>query len=283
MVNFSGQTLYFDALSNGSGTLNVASGANVTATNVYFWEDNISSSTVAYNQTGGSVNASSGFALGESGAGGQRRNVQRRIEHLERRHQRHPDGRLVHHREQPHLLFEFQRRHAQGRRARLNWLQSSYFTTAAVNAAGGIIDNGGYAITINQVFSHGTGTPDGGLIFQGSGTTNLAANTYTGGTTVKSGILQLGSTSALGTMNYAVTAVNIAAGATLDVNSYYALQGITIAGTGTTGQGALVNNGATTSYGASRRPIFRSRPTPRSAARGTSTRLPPPARPTPST
>lgn len=75
-----------------------------------------------------------------------------------------------------------------------NWLPSNSFSTAAganVQEAGGIIDNGGYAITIAQALKHGgVAAMDGGLVFKGSGTTSLTgAVSYTGPTNVASGTL----------------------------------------------------------------------------------------------
>jgi autotransporter-associated beta strand protein len=64
-----------------------------------------------------------------------------------------------------------------------------------INVLGGTstIDNGGYGIGLNQTMLHGgTAAIDGGLIFQGSGTTTLtASNSYTGATTVKAGTVAL--------------------------------------------------------------------------------------------
>ena len=65
-------------------------------------------------------------------------------------------------------------------------------TTASVSSGGGTINNGGFAIAIQQPLTHGTGSPDGGLAFNGSGTTTLAAvSTYTGTTTIGNGTLHL--------------------------------------------------------------------------------------------
>ena len=73
-------------------------------------------------------------------------------------------------------------------------------TGAYVKDAGGIVDNGGYAITIGQALQHGGASPnDGGMLFQGSGTTTLTGgNTYNGGTHLTGGLLQLGGSGTLG-------------------------------------------------------------------------------------
>jgi autotransporter-associated beta strand protein len=70
-----------------------------------------------------------------------------------------------------------------------SWLPAGAFASAAVQDAGGIIDNGGFAITIGQALNHGgASATDGGLAFKGAGTTTLiAANTYNGPTTVLGG------------------------------------------------------------------------------------------------
>jgi autotransporter-associated beta strand protein len=72
-----------------------------------------------------------------------------------------------------------------------SWLTAGAFATATVQDAGGIIDNGGFAITIAQVFNHGGSTAiDGGMVFKGAGATTLTgANGYTGPTVVGTGIL----------------------------------------------------------------------------------------------
>jgi autotransporter-associated beta strand protein len=71
---------------------------------------------------------------------------------------------------------------------------------AYVRAGGATINSNGYAVTINQALQHDPAlgaTPDGGLLKTGAGTLTLsAANTYTGGTTISAGALQLGDGSA---------------------------------------------------------------------------------------
>ncbi|HEY4414306.1 MAG TPA: autotransporter-associated beta strand repeat-containing protein, partial [Verrucomicrobiae bacterium] len=118
-------------------------------------------------------------------------------------------------------------------------------------AAGNILNNGAlvYArvdtVTISNVIA-GTGT----LTNNGSGTLVLAgANTFSGATVVSQGTLQIANNSALGTTNGPTI---IASGATLDINGSAGntrrLGGepIVISGSGASGAGALINNGADT-------------------------------------
>ena len=64
-------------------------------------------------------------------------------------------------------------------------------TAANVEELGGVVNNGGFAITIAQDLQSGGVNPvDGGLLFQGTGSTTLSGtNTYNGGTTVIGGTL----------------------------------------------------------------------------------------------
>ena len=64
-------------------------------------------------------------------------------------------------------------------------------TDASVEELGGVINNGGFAITIAQGMQTGGINPvDGGLLFLGAGTTTLSGtSTYNGGTTVIGGTL----------------------------------------------------------------------------------------------
>ncbi len=61
--------------------------------------------------------------------------------------------------------------------------------SVSVQDAGGVIDNGGNAITLVPVLAHGgVASTDGGLIFKGFGVTTLTGtSTYTGGTTIAQG------------------------------------------------------------------------------------------------
>ncbi len=78
-------------------------------------------------------------------------------------------------------------------------------TTGTLATGSAIADSGTFAINRSNPVSQGTDfsgaaiTGTGGFTQAGSGTTTLtAANTYSGGTTVNSGILQLGNATALG-------------------------------------------------------------------------------------
>jgi len=107
---------------------------------------------------------------------------------------------------------------------------------------GGDIANGG-ALVFNQAadssFAHdisGTGT----LAKQGVGTLTLSgSSSYSGGTTISSGILQANTDNALGTGG-----ISVNSGATLALyNTGTLANNITISGTGTTGQGAIYGEG----------------------------------------
>jgi autotransporter-associated beta strand protein len=82
-----------------------------------------------------------------------------------------------------------------------NFMQG--LTHAYVSAGGGTINNDGYDITIGQALQTDPaldGNQDGGLTFQGSGTLTLgSAGTYTGGTTVIGGTLDIAADNAAGT------------------------------------------------------------------------------------
>ena len=123
-------------------------------------------------------------------------------------------------------------------------------------STGGGINLGGNTLTINQ----GTTTTYSGLISGGGGITKqgagsltlLGASSYTGNTLVSGGILRGGATSitsgSFGAFNGATTKITVQSGATLDINGSAVagsdfIYGMTIAGSGTSGQGALVNTG----------------------------------------
>lgn len=117
----------------------------------------------------------------------------------------------------------------------------------------GTITGSGYTLTLGGTIG-GTitsiiGTDAGGLTkVTSAGTWTLnGANTYTGTTTITSGILKLGNTSALGTN---ATGTTISSGGALDLNGYVlsSAEALTISGTGVSSGGALINTGAATSF-----------------------------------
>jgi autotransporter-associated beta strand protein len=92
-------------------------------------------------------------------------------------------------------------------------------TTINVDSGGALINTNGYNITIAGGLTHGTGTPDGGLIKSGAGTLTLTgANSYTGTTNVSAGTLVVSSVTAFpsGTAN-AGTGLIVASGATFQI------------------------------------------------------------------
>ena len=94
------------------------------------------------------------------------------------------------------------------------------------------------------------GTTSGTLTKSGAGTWTLTgANTYTGATTISAGILNIQNATGLGTTG---TGTTVASGATLQLqnNITVGAEGLTISGTGASGQnGALVNVSGTSNYG----------------------------------
>lgn len=96
----------------------------------------------------------------------------------------------------------------------------------------------------NTVISGIVGTGAGTVTKNGTGTLVLsAANTYTGATTVNAGTLEIQNATGLGTAGAGTT---VASGATLAVagSAYTSTEGLTIAGSGVGGLGALRNAGA---------------------------------------
>ncbi len=122
------------------------------------------------------------------------------------------------------------------------------------------IDTQGTSTIVTGAAAVMSGT--GGLRKIGAGTLNLGAvSTYTGNNLIDAGIAISSNTTsvsgAFGAFNTAVTKIQVANGATVDMNGssrgatggidfFY---GITIAGTGTAGQGAFVNNGGDSGTG----------------------------------
>jgi autotransporter-associated beta strand protein len=95
------------------------------------------------------------------------------------------------------------------------------------------------SFTINGA-GHIGGT--GNIVKSGDSTLTLATvNSFTGTVDIQGGILQVGATGALGTTT---TGTTVESGATLDINGFnIGAEPITISGSGTSGQGALINNG----------------------------------------
>ena len=88
--------------------------------------------------------------------------------------------------------------------------------TASVGSGGAIVNPNGYNITIAAPLVHGSGTPDGGLLLNGSGSLTLnGANTYTGNTTINNGTLALGSSGSINNSQHII----IGNGGVLDVSA----------------------------------------------------------------
>ena len=120
--------------------------------------------------------------------------------------------------------------------------------TTSVDSGGAIINDGGWAITINQLLQHGGSGTDGGLIKNGAGTLTLgAANTYNGNTTINAGTLALSNTASLGTGNIIMSGTatfsvseltstyGLASGQTFTVTA----PGASLSGSANTGSGVL--------------------------------------------
>jgi fibronectin-binding autotransporter adhesin len=112
-----------------------------------------------------------------------------------------------------------------------------------IGAAGGLIDSKGFSITIPKDITPDGGST-GGLTKAGSGTLTLSGtNTYSGATTVGSGILELGSATALGSSS----AVSVANNATLRLATDSGSgRTVTINGSGASFYGALQGTASTT-------------------------------------
>ncbi len=98
--------------------------------------------------------------------------------------------------------------------------------------------------TLSGVIS-GTGS----LVKSGTGTLTLSGtNTFTGSVTVASGVVKLVSSAAFGASNTDVGKVTVASGGAIDLNGVGNTNyGVTIAGAGTDGRGAIFNTRAATS------------------------------------
>ncbi len=136
--------------------------------------------------------------------------------------------------------------------ANTTFIPSSSSFTVAVQAAGGIIDNNSFAISIPQAITSGVGSgSDGGLVFKGGGVTTLTgANSFTGPTVIQAGIVNYQNGAALGT----TSAITVASGATAQIQGGIAGGGLgmTISGSGASGAaGALESVAGTNSYAGS--------------------------------
>jgi T5SS/PEP-CTERM-associated repeat protein/autotransporter-associated beta strand protein len=128
----------------------------------------------------------------------------------------------------------------------LTTLDPTVVYTNGVNVANPIIMMGDTTLEVENTDSatqSGTISESGGsyaITKTGSGTLILSGtNTYSGGTTIKSGILTAQSDDALGTGS-----VTVKKGTTLDIDGpIIVANNVTISGTGTTGQGALTATG----------------------------------------
>ena len=111
------------------------------------------------------------------------------------------------------------------------------FSGNIANATRTLTVTGAGDTTISGIIGNGTG----GITKTGTGTLTLSgANTYTGGTTVSNGVVNLQNSSALGT---AGTGTTVAAGAALQLQNNITITGeaLTLNGTGIASDGALRN------------------------------------------
>ena len=305
-LNFSGTfsntpNIFLTSASSAASSAGVLAGANITATNLYLFQNSVTNGTVNYSQTGGTVTTSGEFGLGGSSSGGDTNCVNNatisggtvtagtlylykwatstltisnsgvvnatslRIGWVDSS----PVGTINvgdgtsfsggtnitnggtsgvlnvtgwNIQSNRNYALNFKGGTLKSGAASTSWLAAGAFTTAAVQDAGGIIDNGGFAVTIGQAFQHGgTNATDGGLVFKGTGTTTLiGANTYNGSTTVAAGTLTL----LEGVSNSGTLAVNN--GATLGINgstgAVTTTTNLTIGSTPTAGGATLLFN-----------------------------------------
>jgi len=132
-------------------------------------------------------------------------------------------------------------------------------TPLTINASsGGLTFNSGYSIytngnaitftgsfanTVNSIIDGGSGTAT--LTKDGSGTLILGStNTYTGITNIKSGILRIANSQALGTTTAGTT---VSSGGAIDLNgvNYSNAEALTLNGTGVSSSGVLYNSSST--------------------------------------
>jgi autotransporter-associated beta strand protein len=123
------------------------------------------------------------------------------------------------------------------------------FNSATLNVADGAAADD---LVIPAAILQNTGAGSGAksITKTGAGTLLLSGtNSYSGGTFINAGLVKAGSSRAFGLENAAASTITIASGATLDINRVTGntgdfFYGLTIAGSGTAGQGALINTGA---------------------------------------
>ena len=142
--------------------------------------------------------------------------------------------------------------------AAVTFWSTSATTTATVQDAGGVINNNGASITISQPLIHGgISTTDGGMVFQGSGTTTLSgANAYNGGTIVNAGTLTISGSGTLGATTGTLRVNNPNTGAAtavvLNLNTTAATTTGSLSGTIATASSgtntATINNSGSSSY-----------------------------------
>jgi autotransporter-associated beta strand protein len=85
-----------------------------------------------------------------------------------------------------------------------------------INAGGVTVDTAGGSLASSSAFTHGTGSPDGGLILTGGNVLTLpGANNFSGNTVIKAGTLALTSGATLAS----TPQISLAGGATFDVSA----------------------------------------------------------------
>lgn len=119
--------------------------------------------------------------------------------------------------------------------------------TVGIIGAGGSSGGIGVSNAATTLTMSGAVVGDDGFVKSGAGTLVFSgANTYSGGTTVSAGTLRAGSTQAFGN---AGNAVNVVAGATLDLAGFDNSVGVLLGGGAVTlGSGTLTSNGLTGTF-----------------------------------